>query len=223
LKTAIKSILFSLIIILTLSGCKPKRSQLIVDEIYLSKHVVGPPFRGTIRFNPPIQGRNQAASIDTTTEIPFCFRAIKISHSAYSPKLIIKVNKEGKLQGYYKNCLSETEGYYETMLPDSMITYFNSQIYKMNHKKFKISVFNKSYAFEGFYDGPEYFVYFKKDNKIRMDFCFINSKSPQNTISFIDSLYNYMGKVKLKDKPSEYFRMDTLIVLKTEELRGKNY
>ena len=32
-----------------------------------------------------------------------------------------------------------------------------------------------------------------------------------------------MGKVKLKDKPSEYFRMDTLIVLKTEELRGKNY
>jgi hypothetical protein len=185
----------------------------------LSKHVVGPPFKSTIRFTSPESGRGPVVEIDTTTPPPFCFKAVNISHSAYNAKLIIKVNKEGKLQGYYKNCLSEKEGYYETMLPDSMIRYFNSQIYKMNCKKFKISVYDAPYNDGDRSESPEYFVYFRKDNKTRMDFCFDKYESPKNIISFIDSMYNYLSNVKLKEAPSTYFRRDTLIVLRTEQIR----
>jgi len=162
-------------------------------------------------------------STKTQEFVPSLSPEVQISHSAYVPYVIIKVNKEGKLQGYFLNHQKNREGYFETRLNDSMILYFNSQIGKMNYNKPGTTVYNRFDCDGSVYTGTEYFVYIKKDGKVNIHFCFNREKTPKYIISFIDSLYNYMGKVKLKDKPSKYFRMDTLIVLKTEELRDENY
>ena len=222
MKTAIKYILFSLIIILILPGCSPKRPQLIVDEIYLSKHVVGPPFLRNIKFIPSLV--EEEGNIPKAQEIVSSLSPeVRISHSYYCPQVIIKVTKEGKTEGFLRNSLENREGYIETMLKDSMISYFNSQIGKMNYNKPGTTVYNRFDCDGSVYTGTEYFAYIKKDGKVNIHFCFNREKTPKYIISFIDSLYNYMGKVKLKDKPPKYFRMDTLIVLKTEELRDENY
>lgn len=210
-----------LILLLILLTCCSEKNELIVDEIYISKHSVGPPILATIRFTPP--GSNPRTveekiylSPEDSAEIhaeEICFRSIPISKSGYNPKLIIRVNRAGDLTGYIKNCIENKEGYFNLILSDSLIDYFNNQIEKMNYKKLDTLYSENDYSY---YDGPEYFLSVKKSDYKKQIFIFDDHKVPRNIIRFIDSLYNYANTLKLSDTGTIPFRRDTLIVLKSE-------
>jgi hypothetical protein len=205
---------FILIIFLIISGCSEKKNKLIVDEIYISKHRVGP-LPDTIRFTPPdIAGRNDDQKFSYDIDEPH-FKYTEISHSGYCPVLIIKLNIDGNLTGYYYNSQDNKDGYFSFMLPDSMLNYFNRQIEKMNYKKLDTLYYNASPG--SLYCGPEYFISIKNGDEEKQVFILNEYVCPGNIIKFINNLYNYAENLKLSTSAGKYFRRDTLIVLKSEK------
>jgi hypothetical protein len=131
------------LLLLFLLTCCSEKNELIIDEIYISKHNVGPLLKHTIIFFPP-DGNPKTIeekiylSTEDSAEIQaqeLCFKSFRISNSSYNPELIIRVNKARDLTGYIKNCLKSKEGYFNQYLSDSLVNYLNQQIEKMNYKK----------------------------------------------------------------------------------------
>jgi hypothetical protein len=206
-----KTFLLYVCLILGCMGCAEKKPELLVDEIYISKHVVAPPLKSTIRFYAP--GTKPSKKDTTETMYDFCSKGIGISHSLYKPRVIIKLNKWGKLQAFYKNCGEMREGFFVINLSDSMISYFNDKLYKMKYKDYKKSVYSRG---DGAYCGHEYFVYIRNGENIKTDLYLDAKNIPGYFLTMIDSMYNYLSKVTLMKSPTSYFRKDTLIVMETE-------
>lgn len=210
------------LLLLFLLTCCSEKNELIVDEIYISKHNVGPPLKYTIIFFPPdgnpktIEEKIYLSPEDSAKirSEALCFKSFRISNSSYNPKLIIRVNKAGGLTGYIKNCLANKEGYFNFMLSDSLLYYFNTQIEKMNYKNLDTLYNIRDGAL---YDGPEYFLSIRKSNYEKQVFIYRHNKGPRNIIRFIDSLYNYVNTLKLSETGNIPFRKDTIIVLKSEK------
>lgn len=213
---------YPILALLVLFTCCKEKNELIVDEIYISKHGVGPPILSTIKFIPPNNKPNTVdesihLSAEDSAEVlaqELCFKSIRISKSAYNPKLIIRANRDGDLTGYIKNCTESKEGYFNLILSDSLTNYFNRQIEKMNYRKLDTLYVSSDASHSEF---TEYFLSIKKSDYEKQIFIYRQNKgSRNNIIRFIDSLYNYANTLKLLDTVTIPFRRDTLIVLKTE-------
>ena len=180
-------IAFTILITILSNSCSNKKDKLIVEEIFISKHNVGPPSLGeTIYFTPPgtKPPKNWEAKPDTLFE--FCIKGNLISHSSHNPRLIIKVDQAEEMIGYIKNCFKQKEGYFKFMLSDSLLNYVNRQIEKMNYTKLNTLYSEESDG--GIYDGPEYFLSIKKDSDEKQVLIMNKYKAPTNIIRFIDSL-----------------------------------
>jgi len=183
---------------------------------------VGPPLKATIKFQPP-QGKlnkeieeSPEVNVDKFENDFPCMKGVSISHSNYNPRLIIRVDKSGKIVGYYNKCWERKEGYFEFILPDSTLDYFNRQIEKMNYKKLN-PFYDEINDGTFLYDGPQYFLSFKDGGEEKHVLILNKYKGPKNIIAFVDSLFNYFEKMELLDTTTEKFRRDTIVVRKQEE------
>jgi hypothetical protein len=208
-------ITFTILFTLLSNSCSDKKDKLIVDEIFISKHSLAPPYlRKVMKFIPPGSRPTETNYEETDTLFEFCYKNNLISNYSYLPKLIVKIDIGGTLIGYIKNCDKLKEGYLQFIMPDSLLVYINRQIEKMNYTKL-----DTLYSDEGEYIGHsyEYFLSIKKDGNEKQVMIMHDYKGPSNIIRFIDSLYNYMDRKELSLSLNTSFRRDTLIVLKSEK------
>jgi hypothetical protein len=187
-KNLIKYIIAAQLILL--SGCSDKNHKLIFEEIYISKHFIGP-----VREGPGDP----------------CTKGIIIFGAAYHPKLIIKVNKNGNINGYVKECSNKKEGYFEYKLSDSLFNYFKKQISEMTYKK-KDTIYIGSG--EGF---TEYFISIKNGKEEKQIMLMQDYRELKGFRDFIDTLNNYANSLPLSGSYYIPFRKDSLVVLKTEK------
>lgn len=200
-----------LIFIIIFLSCSKKNDRLIVDEIFISKHTVGPQ-RSWIKFTPPPGVKIPKDAVNyKVAPIGFCDVEINILHSAYRPKFIVKIDRSGIISGYLINCNLERKGYFNFVVPDSMITYINNQIIRTNYEKLDT-------LYNGFGEGfTEYFISIKNDDSEKQIMIMQDYKGTKIIRNFVDSLYKYANTLKLYDTLDVSFRRDTLIVLKTEK------
>lgn len=204
-------IVFIVLGINLLTGCS-NHKKLNADELFISLHVVGPQLKGTIKYLPPIGEKLPEDAISDSLEFPFSTN-VNISRSAYCPRFILNVKKDGKVLGYMLNYAESKSGYFEFPLPDSMLNYINHNIDVMDNNKLDSIYFDTT---PGLYDGPEYYVSFKKGDIEKQTYIFKYYKAPKYVARFIDSLYGYFKKTKLSNSSTAGFRRDTLIVKKSE-------
>ncbi|RJP74268.1 MAG: hypothetical protein C4539_00490 [Ignavibacteriales bacterium] len=197
-------------LIFSFSCTNKNNKRLVVDELFISEHQLGPPINNDtlFSFNPENLNKKKYCGF-----LEPCLRGVKISRSTYYPRLIIKVNSSGRLLGYFREC--PKEGYLSIVLSDSLLEYFNKQIEKMNFRKLN-SIYDADEP-GWIYDGPEYFISIKDENEEKQVMILKEHKGPRNIIKFIDSIYNLVNRLELSNSNNAFFRKDTLIVLKTEE------
>lgn len=199
-----------LILFISLLSCSKQNNRLIVDEIFISKHMIGPQ-KSWIKFT-PLPGvkipKKELILKDTTRD--FCEEEINILHSTYRPEFIIKIDRSGRINGFIKNCKLNRKGYFNLVLSDSKIDYINDQILKSDYKKLDT-------LYTGYGEGiTEYFVSIKNGDDEKQIMIIYGYKGTKVIRNLIDSLYKYANTLKLSDKIDLAFRKDTLIVLKTE-------
>jgi hypothetical protein len=209
---------FIIILFVLFTGCSKQNDKLIVDEIYISKHNVGPPLSPTLKYISPDEKSYFVETIDSialdSADI-VCFKSFLISKSGYNPKFILHANLDGKVTGYIKDCVIGRDGYFEFTLSDSLCNYFNRQIEKMNYRKLR-TIYDSDED-GSFYCGPEYFISIKNGNEVKQVLILNEYKGPRNIIRFIDSLYHYTNTLELSDSVYIPNRKDTVIVLESEK------
>ena len=194
---------FLFLFLCSLINCSNYNRRIIVDELFISKHSVGPQMNDTTFYYDGLRIHRNKFKITEP-----CRRGFKTSHSSYHPRLIININSSGRLLGYLRNC--PNEGYVNLILNDSLISNINNQLQKITYKDLD-TVYSGSG--EGF---TEYFISIKNGNEEKQIMIMQDYQGTKLIRSLIDSLYNYINKLELSDSINVHFRKDTLIVLKTE-------
>ncbi|MGE5457882.1 MAG: hypothetical protein ACM3RX_05970 [Methanococcaceae archaeon] len=210
-------IVFTILGVILLAGCS-KHTRLNADKLFISLHVVGPQLKSTLKYLPPI-GKDLPEDAISDTSDSLWLKRVNISRSTYIPRLILSVNKDGKALGYVgyiRNGTEKKTGYFEFSLSDSMISYLNYNIEKMNNSNLDTLYYE---TIPMIYDGPEYFISTNNGNIEKQTFILNKHKAPRFVTGFVDSLYGYFQKVRLSDSCSTQFRRDTIIVKKSEMYR----
>lgn len=209
---------FSLLMIfISLLSCSKQNNRLIVHEIFISKHFIGPKLQRIVFVPPPGVKIPRGVNLEPNNTFDFCESQDTIDNAVYHPNFIFRINKTGRIDGYMKDCDTQKKGYFSLLLSDSMITYINNQMLRTNYN-------NLDTLYAGYGEGfTEYFISIKNNDDEKQIMIMQDYEGTKIIRNFVDSLYKYANTLELSDTLNISFRKDTLIVLNTEKYWDSPY